>query len=176
MSESMTRWLRSWRFTVSMDCPLTSSDGPTTGTKRSSSLGATPVSRDGGPDLPCRGPRPDRLSRHWWERHGRNTAAPGPDPTWVLAHTRSRTLPDGTDVVLRPILPQDKPYLVSILRRMSAESRRLRFHHAKTRLTRGELRYLSDPVGAESGRVICQGERRDAGRSHCTRPAQPIPA
>ena len=102
------------------------------------------MSRDGGPDLPCRGTRPDRLSRHWWERYGRGEAASGPDPTWVLEHTTSRTLPDGTDVVLRPILPQDKPYLVSILRRMSAESRCLRFHHAKARLTRGELRYLTE--------------------------------
>jgi len=102
------------------------------------------VSRDVGPGPPRRGTRPDRLSRHWWERHGRDQAASGPDPTWVLAHTRSRTLPDGTDVILRPILPQDKPYLVSILRRMSAASRRLRFHHAKARLTRGELRYLTE--------------------------------
>ena len=53
-------------------------------------------------------------------------------------------MPDGADVVIRPILPQDKPYLVSILRRMSAESRCLRFHHAKARLTRGELRYLTE--------------------------------
>ena len=34
--------------------------------------------------------------------------------------------------------------MVSILRRMSAESRCLRFHHAKARLTRGELRYLTE--------------------------------
>jgi RimJ/RimL family protein N-acetyltransferase len=102
------------------------------------------VSRDGGPDRPCRGPRPDRLPRHLRESHGQAQAADGPDPTWVLAHTRSRTLRDGTAVVLRPILPQDKPYLVSILRRMSAGSRRLRFHHAKARLTRRELRYLTE--------------------------------
>lgn len=34
--------------------------------------------------------------------------------------------------------------MVSVLRRMSAESRRLRFHHAKARLTRRELRYLTE--------------------------------
>jgi len=102
------------------------------------------VSRDVGPGPPRPRTWPDRLSRRWRERHGRGQAAPGPDPTWVLAHTRSRTLPDGTNVVLRPILPQDKPDLVSILRRLSAESRRLRFHHAKARLTGGELRYLTE--------------------------------
>ena len=102
------------------------------------------MSRDGGPDLPCRGPRPDRSRRRLRERHGQAQAAVGPDLTWVLEHTWSRTLPDGTEVVFRPILPQDKRYLVSILRRMSAESRRLRFHHAKARLTRRELRYLTE--------------------------------
>jgi RimJ/RimL family protein N-acetyltransferase len=102
------------------------------------------VSRDVGPGPPRRDTRPDRLRRHWWERHRQAQAAAGPDPIWVLAHTGSRTLPDGTEVVVRPILPQDKPHLVSILRRMSAESRRLRFHHAKARLTRRELRYLTE--------------------------------
>ncbi len=33
---------------------------------------------------------------------------------------------------------------MSLLRRMSAESRYLRFHHAKTRLTKRELRYLTE--------------------------------
>lgn len=102
------------------------------------------MSRDVGPGPPRRETRPDRLPRHWWERHRQAQAAAGPDPIWVLAHTGSRTLPDGTEVVVRPILPQDKPHLVSILRRMSAESRRLRFHHAKARLTRRELRYLTE--------------------------------
>ena len=73
---------------------------------------------------------------------GDHDAGVGPDPTWVLAHTMSRILPDGTQVVFHPILPQDKHHLVSVVRRMSAKSRYLRFHHAKARLTRRELRYL----------------------------------
>lgn len=103
-----------------------------------------PVSRNAEQGAACRRPSPDRLPKHSWARHGRTHVCVGPDPTWVLAHTISRTLPDGTQVVFRPIVPQDKQHLVTVLRRMSAESRYLRFHHAKARLNRRELRYLTE--------------------------------
>lgn len=56
-------------------------------------------------------------------------------------------LADGTQVLLRPIRPDDKPRLSSALARLSPESRRLRFLAPKPRLSSGELRYLTEVDG-----------------------------
>lgn len=56
-------------------------------------------------------------------------------------------LADGTQVLLRPIRPDDKPRLSSALERLSPESRRLRFLAPKPRLSSGELRYLTEVDG-----------------------------
>ena len=66
------------------------------------------------------------------------------DLAWVLAHTSSVTLDDGTAVVVRPILPDDKHHVASLFKQMSSQSRYLRYHHAKLRLTRRDLRYLTE--------------------------------
>lgn len=124
--------------------PTTSSDGPTTAAKVSSSREATPPSTYVGRGSLPRGSRPRRLPRHSWERRGRAEAVASPDPTWVLKNTRSLTLHDGTECLLRPIIPQDKALLLSVLNRMSVDSRYMRFHHAKCRLSRAELRYLTE--------------------------------
>ncbi len=41
-----------------------------------------------------------------------------------------RTLPDGTRLMLRPVLPQDEPLLAGLVARLSAAGRRNRFHGA----------------------------------------------
>ena len=55
-----------------------------------------------------------------------------------------RTLPDGTELILRPIEPGDKARLSAALGRLSAETIRRRFFAAKQRLTSTELRYLTE--------------------------------
>ncbi len=77
------------------------------------------------------------------ERGTRQNAL-APDPAWVLAHTSKVELDDRTEVMVRPILPGDKHHLVSLLKRMSLESRHLRFHHVKHRFSKAELRYLTE--------------------------------
>lgn len=57
------------------------------------------------------------------------------------------TLRDGTRVRLRMIGPDDKPRLTEGLRRLSPQSRYLRFFTDKERLTEGELRYLTEIDG-----------------------------
>lgn len=53
-------------------------------------------------------------------------------------------LRDGTRVVLRPIVPEDRERLAEGLRRLSARSRRLRFHGAVGELSDEQLRYLTE--------------------------------
>ena len=47
-------------------------------------------------------------------------------------------------MVVRPILPDDKHHVASLFKQMSSQSRYLRYHHAKVRLTRRDLRYLTE--------------------------------
>ena len=58
-----------------------------------------------------------------------------------------RTLPDGTELILRPIEPGDKARLSAALGRLSAETIRRRFFAAKPRFSSGELRYLTEVDG-----------------------------
>ncbi|MGA7269608.1 MAG: GNAT family N-acetyltransferase [Acidimicrobiia bacterium] len=68
---------------------------------------------------------------------------PEPDPAWVAANSTDATLDDGTRVLIRPILPEDKERLAAGLARLSPESRYLRFHHGVGHLGEDELRYLT---------------------------------
>ena len=72
----------------------------------------------------------------------RNVGAP--DPQWVEANSRQETLSDGTRVLIRPILPSDKDRLKEGMKRMSPQSRYLRFLHHFETLTSAELRYLTE--------------------------------
>ena len=54
-----------------------------------------------------------------------------------------RVLEDGTNVLFRAIRPGDGPVLSKGLRQLSAASRYGRFHSARSRLSRSELRYLT---------------------------------
>jgi RimJ/RimL family protein N-acetyltransferase len=67
-----------------------------------------------------------------------------PDPAWVQSQTMTATLGDSTSVLIRPILPEDKVHLEIGFKRLSPESRYLRFHHAISRLSQDELRYLTE--------------------------------
>jgi RimJ/RimL family protein N-acetyltransferase len=53
----------------------------------------------------------------------------------------------GTNVLIRPIEPADKPRLEEGLRRLSNETIRKRFLAAKPRFSRSELRYLTELDG-----------------------------
>jgi GNAT superfamily N-acetyltransferase len=57
------------------------------------------------------------------------------------------TLRDGTEVLLRPIRPDDKELLYRGFHRLSPESRYRRFFAAKNDLTAEELRYLTEIDG-----------------------------
>ena len=54
------------------------------------------------------------------------------------------TLPDGTDVRIRPISPEDKPLLSLGLRMLSPETAFRRFLSPKTSFSPAELRYLTE--------------------------------
>ena len=58
-----------------------------------------------------------------------------------------RTLPDGTEILLRPIEAADKDRLAVALGRLSQETIRRRFLAAKPRFSSGELRYLTEIDG-----------------------------
>jgi GNAT superfamily N-acetyltransferase len=53
-------------------------------------------------------------------------------------------LDNGVDVVVRRIRPSDKPLLAEGIARLSPRSARFRFLAPKNRLTRAELRYLTE--------------------------------
>jgi RimJ/RimL family protein N-acetyltransferase len=57
------------------------------------------------------------------------------------------SLPDGTQILLRPIEPDDKARLSAALGRLSQETIRRRFFAAKPRFSTGELRYLTEVDG-----------------------------
>lgn len=61
-----------------------------------------------------------------------------------MANEHRVTLTDGTEVVLRPIRPEDKQALVDGLSRLSPESRYRRFMRPVTSLNERELRYLTE--------------------------------
>src|SRR3954470_7619116 len=53
------------------------------------------------------------------------------------------TLPDGARIIVRAIVPEDKPLLVAALNGLSARSTFQRFLSPKVRFTEAELRYLT---------------------------------
>ena len=71
-------------------------------------------------------------------------ASTHPPPGWMAANTEDIELGDGTRIRLRPILAEDKQRLTDSMKRMSPESRYLRFLHMIDRLSDAELRYLTE--------------------------------
>lgn len=63
-------------------------------------------------------------------------------------------LADGTEVVIRPIRPSDKALLAAGLTHLSEESIQKRFLGPKPRLTRAELRYLTEVDGVNHVAVV----------------------
>jgi len=87
------------------------------------------------------------LHRPWplTARHKRQQAMPvEPDPGWFDERSSVVVLDDGTRVLIRPIRPEDKELLQEGIRRLSPQSRYLRFLHYLERLTAAELRYLTE--------------------------------
>lgn len=70
------------------------------------------------------------------------------DPQAVLAGREMQfVLRDGSRTLVRPIRPEDKQRLADGLRRLSPESRYLRFHMAVDHLSEQQLRYLTEVDG-----------------------------
>ena len=63
-------------------------------------------------------------------------------------------LPDGTNVLIRPIAPEDKPLLVEGLRRLSPEAAFRRFLSPKVSFSAAELRYLTEVDGHDHVALI----------------------
>ena len=63
-------------------------------------------------------------------------------------------LPDGTQVVVRPIRPDDKLRLGKAFAALSPETARRRFLAPKSRLTTAELRYLTEIDGTDHVAVM----------------------
>ncbi len=75
-------------------------------------------------------------------------------------------LADGTDIVLRPVRPEDKPLLVAGMARLSGRSRRQRFLVSTDHLTRSQLAYLTevDQRDHHAWGVLANGEPVAIGR------------
>ena len=68
-------------------------------------------------------------------------------------------LRDGTELHIRPIRSDDKELLAAGFALLSEETRQLRFLTAKPRLTKGDLRYLTEIDGRDHVAVVA--ERQD---------------
>jgi GNAT superfamily N-acetyltransferase len=69
---------------------------------------------------------------------------PGTTRHFTPDYVERVTLRDGTPVLLRLAVPEDKPILEAGFKRWSAESRYARFLATKSSLTEDELRYLTE--------------------------------
>ena len=81
-------------------------------------------------------------------------------------------LADGTQVLIRPVEPGDKPRLAAAVARLSAESARLRFLAAKPSLSNAELKYLTEVDGSDHialVAVLAGDPERVAGVARCVR-------
>jgi hypothetical protein len=63
-------------------------------------------------------------------------------------------LPDGLEIAVRPIRPEDKPLLAEGIRHQSAQTIERRFMSPKPRLTAAELRYLTEVDGCNHVALI----------------------
>lgn len=63
---------------------------------------------------------------------------------FVEEHTRIVALGDGTEIVVRPIRPADRPLMVDGFERLSEESRWRRFLRPVSHLTDRDLKYLTE--------------------------------
>jgi RimJ/RimL family protein N-acetyltransferase len=84
-----------------------------------------------------------------------------------------RRLPDGAPVLIRPIRPDDKEFLVRGLRMLSDRSVQRRFLGPKPRYSRSELRYLTEVDGHDHVAIVAEsltvGARRVIGEARFVR-------
>jgi len=74
-------------------------------------------------------------------------------PDWL----ERATLDDGSEVLLRPIRPDDKTLLLQGFQRLSPGSRYLRFLGSKSTLSEAELRYLTEVDGRDHFAIVAIG-------------------
>jgi RimJ/RimL family protein N-acetyltransferase len=67
-----------------------------------------------------------------------------------------KRLPDGTQVLIRPIRPDDKHFLEEGLHRLSETSVQRRFLTPKPRFSRAELRYLTEIDGHDHMALVAE--------------------
>src|SRR5438105_519010 len=107
---------------------------------------STPVRCWSGPTSPCTGPRAGaeaRPSSPARPRHSHRVPS-GPGEEFFRRHTTELTLADGTPVLLRPILPEDKGVLAAGFAELSPESRHTRFFVAPASLSTEMLAHLTE--------------------------------
>lgn len=80
--------------------------------------------------------------------------------------TTRAVLPDGRVLVIRPMVPADRPAIAALLAGLSAESRAHRFHSAAVRITPATL----DQVTAGHVLVVALGDHLVALGSYVARP------
>ena len=106
------------------------------------------------------------MPRWLTHRHGISvtplTQRRGRGADYVLVMFHPYRLADGTQVLIRPIRPDDKRILSEAFGRLSPESARLRFLGAKSRLTSAELRYLTEVDQADHVALIAVLAHRPA--------------
>ena len=79
------------------------------------------------------------------------------------ARSERVSLADGAELVIGRITPADEPQLADAFARLSEESRRLRFLAPKPRLTRSELRYLTEVDGHQHEALTATDPRTGRG-------------
>ncbi|HSO07010.1 MAG TPA: GNAT family N-acetyltransferase [Pelomicrobium sp.] len=77
----------------------------------------------------------------------------GPD---FEAYHAEATLNDGTEVLIRPIRPEDAPAVAASFEQFGPESRHQRFFSAKTALTDEELARLTHPENENALRLVAE--------------------
>jgi len=75
-----------------------------------------------------------------------------------------KRLPDGAQVLLRPIRAEDKRMLADGLRRLSPESVQRRFLTPKRSFSRAELRYLTEVDGRDHVALVAESPAEPARR------------
>lgn len=78
---------------------------------------------------------------------------------YVSGTSAHALLKDGTLCRIRPLGPDDRPFLIACFERLSADSRRLRFLGAKPALTKQDLAFLTDIDGCQH--IALGAERLD---------------
>lgn len=84
---------------------------------------------------------------------------------YTMSFHKQVALADGTRLELRAIAPSDKTALTEGFAQLSAQSRRRRFHTAKTALSEADLRFLTECDGHTHFAIVATCEDALTGKS-----------